>query len=313
VIYTLPALSDAIAALAAAAAPWLAAIRVGPNQHITGIAWGEGLIVTTDQALPPRDGYALVMHDGALAAATALHRAPLQNLALLRVDRIYAGPAMAFAEPPAIGNVVVMVGADYDGSPTVRLTAIHRQPRAPDQGAVLDLTEARTEPGGLVLNSAGAVLGIAQVLADGTVAIVPHETIAHFIASAAGLGISTEMRAAPIPSRPGPATMSRQPTDTGRRGWFGVALQPITVPEPLVPRAGQASGRLVVGVTPGGPAERAGIRIGDVLLSLDGFSTSGANSLRRFLEGSRIGSKVEARLLRDAVIATAWLTVAEHP
>jgi hypothetical protein len=50
-----------------------------------------------------------------------------------------------------------------------------------------------------------------------------------------------------------------------------------------------------------------------VLLSLDGFSTSGANSLRRFLEGSRIGSKVEARLLRDAVIATAWLTVAEHP
>jgi serine protease Do len=80
-----------------------------------------------------------------------------------------------------------------------------------------------------------------------------------------------------------------------------------------VARAGQASGRLVVGITPGGPAERAGIRVGDVLLALDGFSTSGANSLRSFLEGSRIGSKVEARLLRDAVIATAWLTVAEHP
>ena len=92
-----------------------------------------------------------------------------------------------------------------------------------------------------------------------------------------------------------------------------MALQPITVPESLVPRAGQASGRLVVGITAGGPAEQAGLRVGDVLLSLDGHSTSGANSLRTFLEGSRVGSRVEARILRETTIATAWLTVAEQP
>jgi serine protease Do len=81
----------------------------------------------------------------------------------------------------------------------------------------------------------------------------------------------------------------------------------------LVPRAGQASGRLVVGITVGGPAEQAGLRVGDVLLSLDGHTTSGPNALRAFLEGSRIGNQIEVRILRDGNVATARLTVGEQP
>lgn len=305
---TLPTLSEAIAVLATTAAPWLAAIRVGATQYVTGTAWGNDAIVTTDRALPPRDSYTLVMPGGRPAAARLLHRDPGLNLALLRLEQPNPVPAMAAGRPPAVGSLALVVGADTDSSPTVRLTAVHRQSRASDQGAILDMTEAQADPGALVLDPNGAVLGIAHVAAGGAVTIVPHRTVTRFIETAPHAAAISRTLPPPV-ARPQPNGGQR----SDRKGWFGVALQPITVPEPLVPRAGQASGRLVVGITTGGPAEQAGLRVGDVLLSLDGHSTSGANSLRSFLESSRIGTKVEARVLRDNAIATAWLTIAEQP
>jgi S1-C subfamily serine protease len=92
-----------------------------------------------------------------------------------------------------------------------------------------------------------------------------------------------------------------------------VALQPITVPEPLAGQTGQTSGRMVVSVTPGGPADRAGLRAGDVLLALNGHSTSGSHALRAFLGADRIGAKVAVRLLRDGVLRDAHLVVAAQP
>ena len=50
-------LSEAIAGQVAAAAPILAAIRIGPNRHISGIVWHRDLVITSDQALPAQDGY----------------------------------------------------------------------------------------------------------------------------------------------------------------------------------------------------------------------------------------------------------------
>ena len=303
---SLSALSEAIATLAADAAPWLAAIRIGPNLHATGIAWGGGLVATSGRTLPPHDSYTLVIAGGQPVSAQLVYRDPALDLALLRPDQAPRSPAMTPARPPAVGQLAVVVAADFDGSPTVRLTAVHRRARAPDPGPVLDMAEGLAEPGGLVLDPHGAVLGMAYVAAGGAVAVLPYRTIADII--------ETKLRGA----NPAAPRHAARPHPTGgrgsnKRGWFGIALQPITVPEPLVPRAGQASGRLVVGITTGGPADLAGLRLGDVLLSLDGHTTSGANSLRAFLEGSHIGSKVQARILRDNAVATAWLTVAEQP
>ena len=96
----------------------------------------------------------------------------------------------------------------------------------------------------------------------------------------------------------------------GRRGWLGVALQPITVPESMRSAVGQASGRMVVSLAPSGPAELAGLRPGDILLSLDGHSVSGAHALRAFLGPERVGRQVEIRLMRDGQVETRNLTIA---
>jgi S1-C subfamily serine protease len=70
---------------------------------------------------------------------------------------------------------------------------------------------------------------------------------------------------------------------------------------------------MVVSLAPSGPADLAGLRPGDVLLSLDGHSISGAHALRAFLGPERVGRQVEVRLLRDGQIETRHVTVAPQP
>jgi S1-C subfamily serine protease len=57
----------------------------------------------------------------------------------------------------------------------------------------------------------------------------------------------------------------------------------------------------------------AGMRVGDVLLALNGTSTSGPQALRAFLGSDRIGTTVEVKLLRDGNVVTTNLTVAVQP
>jgi S1-C subfamily serine protease len=70
---------------------------------------------------------------------------------------------------------------------------------------------------------------------------------------------------------------------------------------------------MVVSVTPGGPAEHAGLRLGDVLLAVDGDSVSGPHGLRDFIRAERIGTVIEIRLLRDGTIRSASLRIAPQP
>ena len=100
---------------------------------------------------------------------------------------------------------------------------------------------------------------------------------------------------------------------SSRRGWLGVALQPINIPDQLIARAGQTSGRMVVSITPGGPADQAGLRVNDVLLALNETSTTGPNALRAFLAADRIGSKVEARVMREGNVLVTQLIVGAQP
>ena len=78
-------LSNAIAGQVAAAAPVLAAIRIGPNRHISGIIWQPDLVITSDQALPAQDNYTLVLPGGVLTAARPARRDSASNIATLRL------------------------------------------------------------------------------------------------------------------------------------------------------------------------------------------------------------------------------------
>ena len=70
---------------------------------------------------------------------------------------------------------------------------------------------------------------------------------------------------------------------------------------------------MVVNLATNGPAEQAGIRSGDILLSLDGQSVNTPRTLRTFLSPDRIGRFVEVKLLREGALETIRLAVAAQP
>ena len=331
---TLFDVSTSIAGLVESAAPLVAAIRVGQNRHITGIHWQSGLVVTADQSLPAQDTYTLILANGALASARPGSRDPSANLASLRLDNPAFAPGIDPGPDAPVGSLVLLLGADLDGSPTVRLTAVHRRARGGDTTGsrmTLDLPPNQADQGGPALDASGRLLGMTSLGPRGEAVIVPHDVIARFATpSEASNAVDPHWDRPGEPSAGMPGTMSTPrsaqgmvapPANTaiplaaatGRRGWLGVALQPITVPDQLVQKAGQTSGRMVVSVAISGPADRAGLRVGDVLLALDGYSTSGSHALRAFLGADRIGRQVEVRLLRDGSILSTFLTVAAQP
>jgi hypothetical protein len=301
---SLAALSRSISHVVSVAAPLLSAIRIAPNRHLTGLVCEGGLIVTTDQELPALDTYMVVLSGGHLVAARPGPRDPDRNLATLRLDTAWpvVNPEIAAI---SVGNLAVLVAADADASPTVRLTMIHRLLRTADGPApVLDLSDTRLDPGSLVLDAGGRLIGLAAFGRNGEAVAISGAVVGRMLMPSLSL-------ASPQAGAPQPAPI--RPQLSNRRGWLGVALQPITVPDVLVARVGQASGRMVVSITKGGPAEMAGLRVGDVLLALNGTSASGPHALRAFLGSERIGSTVEVKMLRDGTVLTLHLTIAVQP
>ena len=173
----------------------------------------------------------------------------------------------------------------------VRLAVIHKvnggRGDNADRSLTLDMPASLVAEGGPVLDAAGGLLGMAIIGANNEATVIPHSAMVRLLETSH--------------------------TPDGRRGWLGVALQPITVPDGMRGAVGQASGRMVVSLAPAGPADLAGLRPGDILLSLDGHSVTGAHALRAFLGPERVGRHVEVRLMRDGQVMTRQMTIAPQP
>jgi S1-C subfamily serine protease len=198
---------------------------------------------------------------------------------------------------PVLGGFAVVLAADAQAAPTVRLTTVHRIARVGHTAvAVLDLAPHQVDLGAVALDADGRLIGIVASGTNGEAILVPPASIGDVIQ----LARSAAAEVQPL-------------TQTPARGWLGLALQPITVPEPLAARAGQTSARMIVKITAGGPAEHGGLMVGDVLLTLNDISVTGSHSLRAFLTGDKIGCPVNARVLRDGTLFTTQLIVAPPP
>jgi S1-C subfamily serine protease len=300
VTQALARLSDALAAQAEAAAPWVTAIRIGSNRHIAGIVWRADAVVTSDQALPAQDSYSLAGSTGTLLPARAARRDAATNLVCLNLDKPGSATPIRAAAPPAVGGLALALGAAADGSPTIRLTTIHWVGHGHANGTgplgdaiMLDLASDLIPEGGPVLDARGGLLGMASAGPQGEALVIPYATINRFLDP---LGMAKTL-----------------PAVRANRGWLGVALQPINVPHAMRAVAHQTSGRMVVSVTPGGPAEHAGLRLGDVLLAIDGQSVSGPLGLRTFIKADRIGTAIEIRLMREGAVRNVTLRIAPQP
>ncbi len=286
-------LSTALADRVAATAPIAVALRLGDRPR-AGILWREDLIVTSDQVIGDRDSV-IVAHAGGEIAAELVGRDPATNVALFRTATPLRVQLPALAPTPPVGALTILLGADEAGAPTARLAMVHAigpewHSMAGGRIEALIRLDSRlgADEGGPVLDHAGNLIGMATAGPRRRVLVIPAATIARVVDAIREHG--------------------HMP-----RGWLGVGLQPVPVPEDLRQTAGQARGAMVLSLVAGAPAAQAGIMAGDILLTVDDFAFGQNRRLSSILRPERIGQPVAVRLLRAGEQKTVSVTIDARP
>ncbi len=290
----LGALSAALADRVAAATPMVAAVHAGGRRGLSAIIWGDGVVVTSEQALPEQDAYEVALPGGRAVAAQLAGRDAGTNLAVLRADGA-TGAVPAAAAAARVGALAVALGATRDGV-AARLAMVAQVGGAwtsmagghIDALLHLDGRAGHGLEGGPVIDAAGGLLGMAAAGPRGRVLVIPHATVARGV---------------------GPLLAGRPPG----RGWLGVGLQPVALPESLREAAGQGAGLMVVSLAGGGPAEQGGVLPGDILLTIAGRSVAHPQALRAALAPDLIGQAIEVRLMRGGAVRAVSPIVAARP
>jgi S1-C subfamily serine protease len=98
-----------------------------------------------------------------------------------------------------------------------------------------------------------------------------------------------------------------------KRGYLGIAGQPVRLAAPQEALAGRGQGLLVAGVTEGSPAAAAGVLVGDVLFEFDRQAVDAPETLLDLLAGAAPGTRAACRLLRGTTVVDATITIGERP
>jgi len=287
--------SDALAARVESTKPTAVAIRLAHERFITGIVWQSDVLVASEQSLPRREEFEVVMSGGTVTTAKVAGRDSSTNIAVLRAQAPLASSSITTNEARA-GAIVIAIGADGTGGASARLGIVNvvgpewhsSRGGLIDRRIALDVRLARSEEGGPIFDAAGDCIGMSTFGPSGQVLVIPGATIDRIVPT-----LLKDGRVA--------------------RGWLGVALQAVAVPDALRETVDQSSGLMVMSVVENGPAAQAGIVAGDIILSLDGTSTRRFQKIARHFGSENIGRKAELRVIRSGAVITVKTTIAERP
>jgi S1-C subfamily serine protease len=290
----LSGLSNALVERARRARPLVAGIEVEGHPMRSGTLWRKDVVVTAEQAFANVADAKVVLGDGSSFTGRLAGRDPGTNVAALRLDGT-VDPAPTMAAEPHPGALVLAFGAE-DANVSVRLGVIRsvgpvwysRVGGRIDRRVSLDMILSAREEGGPVLDAAGGLLGISTLGPRRRVLVIPTATVEGVLG--------------PLLSK-------------GRveRGWLGLALQPVLVPEKMQASAGQSCGLMIMGVAKEGPAALAGVFAGDILVALGGEGVSRPPMVAHRLGSEAVGQPIELRLLRAGEVLSLTATVAARP
>lgn len=286
--------SDRLVARVAGSGGGLVCIHPGMGAQRTATLWQPGVLVTSEQGLPPDAAVPVVLPDGSHAQARLAGRDPGTNVAVLRLE--LDGPALPASAEPHSGGLALMLGAASDGSPTARLALVHRVGPAWDSlggGRIdrlisLDARLSAQDEGGPVLDAAGGLLGMSTLGPRRRVLVIPAATVDRVLP---------------------PLLADGQVS----RGWLGLGLQPVAIPEGWQASAGIEAGLMVISLATPGPAEQAGVLPGDILLAVDGAAAPHMRAMARTLGNRTAGADVMLRLLRGGTPIELPVSVAARP
>ncbi|WP_375461174.1 Do family serine endopeptidase [uncultured Enterovirga sp.] len=265
--------------------------RQGPRQR--GQAQGSGFFVSADGYVVTNNHVVergkivqVTTDDGRTLDAKVIGSDPKSDLALLKVEEAGTYPFVKLAPTaPRVGDWVVAIGNPFGLGGTVTSGIVSARGRDIGAGPYDDFLQIdapinRGNSGGPTFNLKGEVVGVNTAIAS---------------PSGGSVGLAFAIPASTVQS------VVAQLKDSGSvsRGYLGVQIQPL--PKDLAEGLGigRDKGALVNSTQPDTPAAKAGLRAGDVLVSVNGEAIPDARDLTRRIAGLRPGTKVEIAYLRE--------------
>jgi S1-C subfamily serine protease len=303
---SIDALSQQLAAAVERVSPAVVAVDARPRVRTSGVIWRAGVVVSTNHTVRRDEDITVTLHDGRELKATLAGRDPFTDLAVLRygsgesLDESGVA-AKGDAASLKVGHLVLAVGRAHPARGvsaglgivgavagewrTWRGSKIDRLIR-PDVSIFVGFS------GGALLNTEGRVIGINTTgLARGAGLTIPASTVERVVDHLLQHG-----RVA--------------------RPYLGVGMGTrVALPETLRKKFNlqQASGLMILAVEAGGPADKAGIMIGDILLMLGDAAVTDSDDVQAVLASVGVGGVVKARILRGGESIEVEITLGEGP
>ena len=259
----------------------------------------DGHIITNNHVVDGADEIKVKLADGREYKAKVIGRDPKTDLALIKISSAFKDlPALSLGDSDKIrvGDWVLAIGNPFGLEETVTQGIISATGRVIGSGPYDNFlqTDAPINPGnsgGPLINLSGEVIGINTAI----------------ISSGQGIGFA-------IPSNMAKKITS-QLKDKGKvtRGWIGVSVQSVTPEIAQALGLKELLGALVGEVAPGGPADAAGIKRGDVIVSFDGNEIKKIGELPRIVAETPAGKTVNMKVIRDSKELSLTVKVAEMP
>lgn len=258
-----------------------------------------GYVVTNNHVVEGADKISVTLHDDTVLDAKLIGSDAKTDIALLKVEttRTLTPVPWGNSDKVRVGDWALAIGNPFGLGGTVTLGIISARARDIEAGQYDDFfqTDAainRGNSGGPLFNVDGEVIGINTA-----------------IFSPSGVSVGVGFAAAANLVKPVLSDLKQY--GRTRRGWLGVQIQ--TVSPDMAESIGldQARGAMVAEVTPGGPAERAGLMMGDIILSFDQKPILKMRSLPRVVAETPIDKTVDVVVLRKGKQLTIKAKVAE--
>ncbi len=265
------------------------------------IVSADGYIVTNNHVIEKSQEIKVLLTNKRDYKAKLVGADPKTDIAVIKIDATDL-PALPWGDSNKlrVGEIVFAIGNPFGLNSTLTMGVISAVGRA--NVGIADYedfiqTDAAINPGnsgGALINARGELVGINTAIVSRT-------------GGYQGIGFAV------------PSSMARQVMESlikykkVVRGWLGVSIQEVTADLAEEFGTKDLKGALVSGVMKGSPAEKAGIKQGDVLLSFNGKEVEDTGHLRNMVSQSPVGTKVKVKVLRQKKEVDLEVTIAELP
>jgi S1-C subfamily serine protease len=292
-------ISNEFAAAAEKVGSSVVAVHARRWMPTSGIEWKRGVVVTVHHGVKRDEDIKVLLDGGRAVSAKLAGRDPSTDLAVLRIEEGSSGaPQLGDSTSLKLGHLVLALGRTRRGDLVASSGIIggisgewrNRHGGNLDQHIRLDLALYPGFSGGPLLNARGEVIGVnTRGLGHGRAVTVPVATVNRVV---------------------------EQLLEKGHiaRPYLGIAMQPVGVPENMRSKlpAEMRVGLLVMHVENSGPAEEAGVMLGDVLFEVGGKTVEHVDAIQDSLATAKIGEVLPIRLIRAGEIKAVSVALGER-